>query len=181
MTERSLYFSRRTFLFFFWQIGDQDEAENNTPDEVTEDLNRNKKSVVENSGTDEQQQVVDSWQPSLPPGLLFLFSFPLILFFFKWNKIQTTSNKKKICTPFHMIQTRLSLVLKQQKSWIVGGKMFDTELNFFSCNRVCLETKLKRRKKIRRREVKWQQKMERWKQFSLKMFYFVHTLITLFN
>lgn len=40
----------------FELIGDTDETEKNVPDEEGEDLNRNSKSVVENSGTDEQQQ-----------------------------------------------------------------------------------------------------------------------------
>lgn len=58
---------------FFLQIGDTDEAEKNVPDEEGEDLNRNSKSVVENSGTDEQQQVESTLvsplhgQPSLFP------------------------------------------------------------------------------------------------------------------
>lgn len=61
-------------LFFFLQIGDPDEPENNTPDEEAEELNRNKKSPVENSGTDEQQ-VVCSCQPiALSHGSLSLQS-----------------------------------------------------------------------------------------------------------
>lgn len=62
---------------FFLQIGDTDEAEKNVPDEEAEDLNRNSKSVVDNSGTDEQQQVESTLvsplrgQPSLFPECCF--------------------------------------------------------------------------------------------------------------